>query len=458
MLKKLATLRIKFAIITFFTYLLLVGVTLIACYLRFSGNMISSYEQHGYEILNLASDDIIIDHIPDYLSGDYDTAEYDRTRRKLDLYPEFFEEVFYLYAYYPHEDGLNATYIFDAEVNHDDAYKLGDNYVLEHDVVDQLKRHGIGQPMDTLTDNTEWGYLLTCSKPLVDSNGVFQGYLLVDFDLTKARQENQWFILRLFGLIMVLMLIVFSLGVHTVNVRITEPIEKIYHCLSKFRYSSHKDREENLKRLRELDIHTNPEIQSLYEALLTSADASLRYINEYRNVTEKLGAAKEKAYTDVLTGLRNKAAFEDKVSELLGRIDSSGSPEIAVIMADLNNLKYINDTFGHKYGDEFIIGSCKVMTTFCQNSEIFRMGGDEFLIVLEGEDYANRQLLLQMMKSHFIDTYTDESREPWKRYSVSLGLAQYESTDTGLAEMMKRADEAMYEEKSAFKEKYGSYR
>ena len=85
MLKKLGTLRIKFAIVTFFTYLLLVGATLIACYLRFSANMISSYEQHGYEILNLASADIIIDHIPDYLSGDYDTAEYDRTRKKLDL-------------------------------------------------------------------------------------------------------------------------------------------------------------------------------------------------------------------------------------------------------------------------------------------------------------------------------------------------------------------------------------
>ena len=458
MLKKLGTLKIKFPLISFFTYFVLVGVLLSACYIRFSDNMIETYEAHGKEILNLAAEDIVIDHIPDYLSGDYDKDEYEATVRKLNLYPRYFDDVFYLYAYQLNGDGANATYLFDAKVDHDDPMELGGNYELEDDIKAQIEKHGAGEPLDTVTDDTEWGYLLTVSKPLLDSNGNFQGYLLVDFDLTRVRAANRLFIFKLFGLVFALMMGVFALGMQAVAVRITTPIEKMYLCLSKFKYATYQDREENLRSLKELDIHSNHEIQSLYEALLTSAESNLRYMDEYRKVSEKLGAINEKAHTDALTGVRNKAAFEEMAMVLLGKMDHEKSPEIAVIMADINNLKCINDKYGHKAGDEYIIGCCRVMSEMCTNSKLYRIGGDEFVIILAGDDYKNRQLLYQMLRSQFIDFYNDETREPWNRYSTSLGLAEYRSTDSGLSDIMKRADEAMYAEKAAFKETYGSYR
>ncbi|MBQ7613505.1 MAG: cache domain-containing protein [Butyrivibrio sp.] len=249
MLKRLNSLKIKFPLISFFTYLALVVVILAACYMRFSYTMKESYIDHGEEILNLAAEDIVIDHIPDYLSGNYDVAEYEESVRKLDLYPKYFDEVFYLYAYQLKDDGVNATYLFDASVDHDEPYHLGDNYELEADIRAQIVKHGAGNPLDSVTDNTQWGYLLTCSKPLLDSKGNFQGYLLVDIDLTKLRAENQLFIFRLFGIAFALMLVVFALGMQAVAVRITTPIEKLYLCLSKFRYATVKDREENLHSL-----------------------------------------------------------------------------------------------------------------------------------------------------------------------------------------------------------------
>ncbi len=458
MLKKLGTLKFKFPLISFFTYLLLVSVILIACYMRFSRNMKETYKEHGEEILNLAAEEIVIDHIPDYLSGDYNRAEYENSVKKLNLYPYYFDEVFYLYAYHLNDDGLTGTYLFDAQVNHDDASELGDLYEIEDDILAQINKHGAGEPLDAVTDNTQWGYLLTVSKPLLDSKGNFQGYLFVDFDLTKVRDENRVFIFRLFGIAFALMLAVFALGMQAVAVRITEPIEKIYLCISKFRYATIKDREDNLKLVKELNIHTNHEIQSLYEALLSGTESNLRYMTEFRHISDKLGAANEKAYTDVMTGVGNKAAFENKAMELLGRIDHDESPEVAVIMADINNLKYVNDTFGHKSGDEYIIGCCKIISDFCKNSHVYRIGGDEFVIVLEGDDYNGRKLLIEILKSHFIDTYTDESKDPWKRYSVSLGMAEYQSSDAGFSDVMKRADDAMYKAKTEFKEKYGSYR
>ena len=451
MLKKLNTLKIKFPLISFFTYLALVGVVLIVCYIRFSSNVKETYVNHGKEILNLAAEDIVIDHIPDYLSGDYDIAEYERSAKKLDLYPRYFEDVFYLYAYHLNDDGVNATYLFDAHVNHDESNQLGDNYEIEDDILAQIAKHGAGEPLDAVTDNTQWGYLLTCSKPLLDSKGNFQGYLLVDFDLTKIRQDNRMFFLKLFGIAFAHMLIVFALGMQAVAVRITNPIEKLYLCLSKFRYATLKDREENLKSLQKLKIHTNQEIQSLYETLISSAESNLRYMNEYRAISEK-------AHTDVLTGVKNKTAFEDMAMELLGKIDTEESPEIAIIMADINNLKYINDTFGHKSGDEYIIGCCKVMADLFNESHIFRIGGDEFVIVLEGSEYTNRKSLFEKLKSRFTETYTDETKEPWERYSASLGFAEYETTDIGITDVTKRADAEMYKDKEAFKKKYGSYR
>ena len=458
MLKKLGTLKIKFPLISFFTYLSLISLVLILCYIRFSNSIKASYEEQGKDILNLVSDDIVINHIPDYLSGDYDIAEYERSLRKMNLYPKYFDDIFYLYAFQINDDGKNATYLFDARVGHTDPSHLGDNYELEESFLAQLEKHGMGEPLDIVTDTTEWGYLLTVSKPLIDSDGICQGYLLVDFNLTKMRNDNRVFFIKLFGIAFAHMLIVFALGMQAVAVRITNPIEKIYLCLSKFKYATLKDREDNLHSLQALNIHTNQEIQSLYETLIASAESNLRYMSEYRSVSEKLGVANEMAFTDAMTGVGNKAAFENAALVLLGKIDNDASPEIALIMADINNLKYVNDKFGHKAGDEYIIGCCNILSKYCKESHVYRIGGDEFIIVLEGDDYRNRIMLYEILKTHFIDTYTDESFEPWQRYSASLGFAEYTAADSGIADVVKRADEEMYKNKSDFKSTYGSYR
>ena len=66
--------------------------------------------------------------------------------------------------------------------------------------------------------------------------------------------------------------------------------------------------------------------------------------------------------------------------------------------------------------------------------------------------------ILNDLKSKYLELYSDETKEFWERYSVSLGFAQYEVTDLGIADIMKRADEEMYKDKASFKQSYGSYR
>ena len=190
MLSKLKTLKVKFPIITFFTYLTLILVILFVCYLRFYDIMIDNYTKMGEEVLNLASNDIVIDHIPDYLSGDYE-EEYVLTVEKLDQYTHYFKELYYLYALKIYDDSTNATMLFDAYTQENgEGEALGSIYELEVELVEHIDAFRKGEIVEPLYGKTQWGFLITCSKPLIDSNGVCQGYLFVDFNLTDVRRSN----------------------------------------------------------------------------------------------------------------------------------------------------------------------------------------------------------------------------------------------------------------------------
>ena len=91
------------------------------------------------------------------------------------------------------------------------------------------------------------------------------------------------------------------------------------------------------------------------------------------------------------------------------------------------------------------------------HSPVYRIGGDEFIVVLGKDDIKSGELLYHRLMRHFEKTFLNESSDDWNRYSASCGLAERNPGETA-EEVIKRADEAMYQNKLAFKEKYGSYR
>lgn len=127
-------------------------------------------------------------------------------------------------------------------------------------------------------------------------------------------------------------------------------------------------------------------------------------------------------------------------------------------MIDVNNLKYVNDTFGHDKGDEYLRGSCRMICETYKHSPVFRLGGDEFVAVLRDKDYEEREALAAQFNAAFEQSYAREDRSPWERYSAAAGMSIREDGDTALEQILKRADAAMYEAKQAFKAKHGSYR
>ena len=112
-----------------------------------------------------------------------------------------------------------------------------------------------------------------------------------------------------------------------------------------------------------------------------------------------LQSAERLARLDELTGIKNKNAFSEHVREIdeainIGDID----PVFGVVMCDINDLKQINDTRGHSFGDEAIQKACRMICDIFEESSVYRIGGDEFVVILTGNDFTNRESLLATLK------------------------------------------------------------
>ena len=172
---------------------------------------------------------------------------------------------------------------------------------------------------------------------------------------------------------------------------------------------------------------------------------------------KQIGQISQEAYRDSLTGVGSKAAYARKVAELNEKL-AAGAVEFAIVMVDMNNLKYINDDFGHKAGDQYIFGCCHMICDAFKHSPVFRIGGDEFVAILQGQDYETRTQIAAELRAKYAEAFAQTDKEPWLRYSAAVGMAENASDDMTYDLVFKRADNAMYEEKKQFKKEYGSYR
>ena len=172
---------------------------------------------------------------------------------------------------------------------------------------------------------------------------------------------------------------------------------------------------------------------------------------------QQIGEISKEAYRDALTGVGSKAAYNNKVTELNKQLGTEITA-FAVVMVDMNNLKKINDEYGHKSGDIYIKGCCHLICEAFKHSPVFRIGGDEFVAILMGQDYESRLLNVQNLRLAFEDAFEQTDVDPWLRYSASVGIAEYDSEDTAFELVFKRADQAMYADKKLFKVLHGSYR
>lgn len=167
----------------------------------------------------------------------------------------------------------------------------------------------------------------------------------------------------------------------------------------------------------------------------------------YRKYETEAEELSKLAYTDALTGLKNRMAFSDQEDFSKSRDHGKG----IIIQFDINNLKMVNDNYGHKEGDRHIKAAAEIISdSFGQIGNCYRTGGDEFIVVVE--DLKDR-LQFEQTKVKFknmIDEY-NETYKPRIKLEIAYGIEEFDLSSGDVEGALKLADGKMYSMKKKMK-------
>lgn len=167
-----------------------------------------------------------------------------------------------------------------------------------------------------------------------------------------------------------------------------------------------------------------------------------------REYSEKIRLTTEMANTDALTGIKNRLAYEKAEEHMNEEIAAGTISPFSIGVFDLNNLKKTNDKYGHEAGDALICEAAKLICNTFTHSPVYRIGGDEFAIILLGADYFDREKIF----SKFQKTVSHNRKED--KVVVASGYEDFVfAADKSVADVFDRADDKMYENKKKLKKK-----
>ena len=398
------------------------------------------------------------DEMPDELNQAYTVYNHEYY---LDLFEKAREtyDLSYTYMVVPTGEPLHMFYLFDAVRD----TRASDGFLnLCDDVYEALERHrcmweawetGKSPAGYDYYDN-EYGRTYAYYVPLL-INGEKMGVIGVEVEIAnvnKAILNNSLRQIAMVGAVLVVCVALMLVVIYK------NYIAKLSHLQKSVRaYAESKDADITS------DIERDATGKDEISVLALQVSAMIMELENYmarlldtaqalRSTQEKADALNELATKDALTGIRNKTAYDNEVRHLEWKMSSEEGFQFGIAMVDLNFLKRLNDTFGHEQGNIAIQKLCYIICHTFEHSPVFRIGGDEFVVILENNDFANRDVLTAAFNQKLEALAADESLEPWERVSASIGIAVYDSSiDSSVANVFKRADKAMYQRKKEMK-------
>jgi len=160
----------------------------------------------------------------------------------------------------------------------------------------------------------------------------------------------------------------------------------------------------------------------------------------------------EKANMDFLTGIYNRRGFETLAKRQI-EIANRQMKKFYLIYIDVDNMKYINDNYGHLVGDNVLINTAKILNdTFRKSDIIARIGGDEFAVIIEEEIVSVNSIINRLEEK--LREYNTKKNFPFE-LSLSIGKSIFEPQDpSSFEELLVRADKMMYKNKKCKKSQY----
>ena len=167
-------------------------------------------------------------------------------------------------------------------------------------------------------------------------------------------------------------------------------------------------------------------------------------VRQEEEIEKRLEQAQTQAHIDALTGVKNRHAYLMSEERIDRQIEDNHQRPFAVVIFDVNDLKKVNDTAGHQAGDQYLRDACRIICEIFKHSPVFRVGGDEFAVIVQDKEYLQIDDRIKKVREH--NAAALQSGE----IVIACGMAKYENDDC-VAAVFERADHNMYENKSELK-------
>ena len=171
--------------------------------------------------------------------------------------------------------------------------------------------------------------------------------------------------------------------------------------------------------------------------------------NLSKEIVERKRAEKKIKYIsfhDILTDLYNRHFFEEEIS----RLNTPREYPVSIVIADINGLKFVNDTFGHSRGDKLLKDIAKILRSVSRKEDaVSRIGGDEFAIILPQSDENIARTFCNRVGNECKEYNRKSIHKP--KLSIALGFVTQSGQYKSIDEALKKADERMYAEKMRMK-------
>ena len=338
----------------------------------------------------------------------------------------------------------NGKYVFIADADPNDPAQYGEEIVFTK----ALASAGAGEPaVDNVAVSDKWGKFYTAYCPVMTSDNTVGGIVGIDFDAEWYESQltkNSVYIIFASAI----SLIVGGAMVMLVTMRLKRKFDKL-----------NEETESIASDIGTLLDEISKE--SIYSSNVSEAESSDDRTAELNGI-EKLSAEvkmiKEdlrqyidyvhiKAYTDGMTGVGNKTAYLDLVHSLNDKMPD-GEIRFSIAVFDVDDLKLVNDEYGHEMGDNLINGTAECIKNVFGAENVFRIGGDEFIAVLKDfskEDMARAFGLLEAEIKRVNDDLPKGAKVP---VAFSRGYATFEpGRDKAFKEVFRRADKSLYQDK-----------
>ena len=400
-------------------------------------------------IITMVVNEIDPKRVDEFIELGHQAEGYNDVERRLYRIRNSNSDVKFIYVYKIMEDGCHV--VFDLNTAEIEASAPGEIEEFEEAFNPYLDDLLSGKPIVPIISDDTFGHLLTIYKPVYDSTGHCTCYAGIDFSMDAVYNNNRMFISRVILIFSGIVILIFALGLWFIENNIILPINTMAYCARNFAYDSEAAREQNIERIKSLGIKTYDEIENLYDAFLKTTSDSMNYFENLKRSKIQLAVMDELAHKDALTGLKNKAAYNEDTTRFNADI-AQGSAEFAIIMIDVNFLKRVNDTYGHERGNEYLINAGKLVCSVFGEEKVYRIGGDEFVVALDREDLARCEELVATLRGLIEKLREDNSLQAWEKVSAAVGVAYYdELSDKTAEDVFKRADADMYKNKLAMK-------